>query len=186
MLPLLAESWDISDDGLTYTFHLKQGVKFSDGTPFTADDVKWTLDRNRAPESTSAQKQLFAAIASVDVVDPADRQGDAEPAAGRFPLQHGLGRCGDRVAEDRRRQRQQPDRHRPLQARRVGQGRPHHAGPQPELLRHRAGARRGRPSSSSATAPPPPTPCWPATSTCSRASRRPSCSTSSRPIPSSR
>jgi peptide/nickel transport system substrate-binding protein len=68
--PLLATSWDISDDGLEYTFHLLDGVTFSDGTPLTADDVKWTLDRNRAPESTSAQKQLFAAIASVDVVDP--------------------------------------------------------------------------------------------------------------------
>jgi peptide/nickel transport system substrate-binding protein len=71
VLPLLATSWEISDDGLTYTFHLKEGVTFSDGTPLTADDVKWTLDRNRAPESTSAQKQLFAAIASVEVVDPA-------------------------------------------------------------------------------------------------------------------
>jgi peptide/nickel transport system substrate-binding protein len=68
--PGLATSWDISDDGLTYTFHLKPGVKFSDGSDLTAEDVKWTLDRNRAPESVSAQKQLFAAIASVDVVDP--------------------------------------------------------------------------------------------------------------------
>ncbi len=69
--PDLATSWDISADGLTYTFHLKTDVKFSDGTPFTADDVKWTLDRDRAADSKSAQKQLFANIASVDVVDPA-------------------------------------------------------------------------------------------------------------------
>jgi len=69
--PDLATSWDISDDGLTYTFHLKTDVKFSDGTPFSADDVKFTLDRDRAADSKSAQKQLFAAIASVDVVDPA-------------------------------------------------------------------------------------------------------------------
>jgi peptide/nickel transport system substrate-binding protein len=69
--PDLATSWDISPDGLTYTFHLKTGVKFSDGTPFSADDVKWTLDRDRAPDSVSAQKQLFANIKSVDVVDPA-------------------------------------------------------------------------------------------------------------------
>lgn len=68
--PNLATSWDISEDGLTYTFHLKPDVKFSDGTPLTADAVKWTLDRNRAADSVSAQKQLFAAIASVDVVDP--------------------------------------------------------------------------------------------------------------------
>jgi peptide/nickel transport system substrate-binding protein len=69
--PDLAASWDISPDGLIYTFHLKTGVKFSDGTPFSADDVKWTLDRDRAPDSVSAQKQLFANIKSVDVVDPA-------------------------------------------------------------------------------------------------------------------
>ena len=69
--PDLATSWDISADGLTYTFHLKTGIKFNDGTPFTADDVKWTLDRDRAKDSKSAQKQLFANIASVDVVDPA-------------------------------------------------------------------------------------------------------------------
>ncbi|HZY49831.1 MAG TPA: ABC transporter substrate-binding protein [Devosia sp.] len=69
--PDLATSWDISPDGLTYTFHLKTGVKFNDGTPFTADDVKWTLDRDRAADSKSAQKQLFANIKQVDVVDPA-------------------------------------------------------------------------------------------------------------------
>ncbi|MGN6486552.1 MAG: ABC transporter substrate-binding protein [Devosia sp.] len=68
--PSLAKSWDISADGLTYTFHLQEGVKFQDGTDFDAEDVKFTLDRDRAADSVSAQKQLFAAIASVDVVDP--------------------------------------------------------------------------------------------------------------------
>ncbi len=43
--PALAESWDISQDGLTYTFHLRQGVKFSDGTPLTSSDVKYSLER---------------------------------------------------------------------------------------------------------------------------------------------
>ncbi len=69
--PSLAKSWDISADGLTYTFHLQEGVKFQDGTDFNADDVKFTLDRDRGADSVSAQKQLFAQIASVDVVDPA-------------------------------------------------------------------------------------------------------------------
>jgi peptide/nickel transport system substrate-binding protein len=43
--PGLAESWDISDDGLTYTFHLRQGVKFQDGTPFNAKTYVQGLDR---------------------------------------------------------------------------------------------------------------------------------------------
>jgi peptide/nickel transport system substrate-binding protein len=69
--PGLARSWDISADGLTYTFHLATGVKFHDGTPFSSEDVKYSLDTARGPQSVNAQKQLFAAIASVDAVDPA-------------------------------------------------------------------------------------------------------------------
>ena len=71
ILPALAESWEISDDGLVYTFKLHTGVKFHDGSDFNADDVKFSLDRARAEGSTNAQKALFADIASVDVVDPA-------------------------------------------------------------------------------------------------------------------
>jgi peptide/nickel transport system substrate-binding protein len=43
--PGLAESWEVSDDGLTYTFVLKQGVMFTDGTPFNAEAVQFTFDR---------------------------------------------------------------------------------------------------------------------------------------------
>lgn len=68
--PELAESWTISDDGLVYTFKLHDGVRFHDGTTFDAEDVKFSLDRARAEDSTNAQKQLFAQIADVTVVDP--------------------------------------------------------------------------------------------------------------------
>ena len=42
-IPILAKKWDISEDQLTYTFYLKDGLKFSDGSPLTADDVAFTL-----------------------------------------------------------------------------------------------------------------------------------------------
>ncbi|RVA12791.1 ABC transporter substrate-binding protein, partial [Mesorhizobium sp. M7A.F.Ca.CA.002.05.1.1] len=71
VLPDLAESWTISDDGKVYTFKLHTGVKFHDGTDFDAGDVKFSLDRARAENSVNAQKGLFAAIDTIDVVDPA-------------------------------------------------------------------------------------------------------------------
>ncbi len=70
IIPGLAKSWDISEDGLTYTFHLAEGVKFHDGTPFSADDVKFSFDRAVAANSVNAQKGLFASIAATEVVDP--------------------------------------------------------------------------------------------------------------------
>ena len=45
LAPGLAESWEVSDDGLTWTFHLREGVKFHDGTPFNADAMKSSLER---------------------------------------------------------------------------------------------------------------------------------------------
>ncbi|MTJ06036.1 MAG: ABC transporter substrate-binding protein [Sediminimonas qiaohouensis] len=66
----LAESWDISDDGLVYTFHLHDGVSFHDGSALDAGDVKFSLDRARGEDSTNAQKGLFAGIEAVEVVDP--------------------------------------------------------------------------------------------------------------------
>ena len=44
-IPWLAESWTVSSDGLVYTFHLRTGIKFQDGTPFNATAVKYSLDR---------------------------------------------------------------------------------------------------------------------------------------------
>lgn len=67
--PGLAKSWDISEDGLTYTFHLNEGVKFHDGTAMDAEDVKFSLDRARAEDSANAQKALYAGITGVEVVD---------------------------------------------------------------------------------------------------------------------
>ncbi len=71
VIPALAKSWEISEDGLAYTFTLQSGVMFHDGSVFDANDVKFSLDRARADDSTNAQKQLFAGITDVVVVDPA-------------------------------------------------------------------------------------------------------------------
>ena len=70
VVPGLAESWEISEDGLTYTFKLREGVTFHDGTTMDAEDVKFTLDRINADDSANAQKALYAAISEVTVVDP--------------------------------------------------------------------------------------------------------------------
>lgn len=63
--PALASDWTVSEDGLTYTFNLRDGVTFHDGTTMDAEDVVFTLDRARAEDSTNAQKALFAGIESV-------------------------------------------------------------------------------------------------------------------------
>ena len=71
ILPALARAWDVSEDGTVYTFTLVEGATFHDGTTFDAEDVKFSLDRARAEDSTNAQKALFAGIESVEVLSPA-------------------------------------------------------------------------------------------------------------------
>ncbi|MBP3886208.1 MAG: ABC transporter substrate-binding protein [Cellulosilyticum sp.] len=70
--PCLAESWEISEDGLTYTFKLRQGVKFHDGTDFNAEAVKINIDRQLPPQATEDMPYasfVFADVKEVNVVD---------------------------------------------------------------------------------------------------------------------
>ena len=67
--PALASSYEISDDGLVYTFTLREGVVFHIGRPFGADDVVYSLERILDPETGSAHASRFDQAASVEAVD---------------------------------------------------------------------------------------------------------------------
>ena len=70
-VPDLTESYDFDQDSLTYTFHLRQGVKWHDGKDFTADDVKFTLDTLTSNKDLEASiTDNYKEIASVEVADP--------------------------------------------------------------------------------------------------------------------
>jgi len=68
MVPMLAESWKSLDDR-TWEFKLRRGVKFHNGEPFTAESVKFTLERIIDPQVKSAQAFLWAPLQSVEVKD---------------------------------------------------------------------------------------------------------------------
>src|SRR5437899_3906855 len=66
LAPSLAESWSASEDGLTYDFVLRRGVKFHNGEPVTADDVKFSFDRYRG----ASYGLLKERVAAVETPDP--------------------------------------------------------------------------------------------------------------------
>lgn len=66
---VLAQSYKVSDDGLTWTLVLRKGITFQDGTPFNAQAVKANLDRASSPDSHLKRYNLYKNIAHTDVVD---------------------------------------------------------------------------------------------------------------------
>jgi peptide/nickel transport system substrate-binding protein len=71
LIPDLAHSWEISKDGKTYTFHLREGVQFHDGAELTAEDVKATFDRiSKPPAGVSIPRSiLFKAVSEINARD---------------------------------------------------------------------------------------------------------------------
>jgi peptide/nickel transport system substrate-binding protein len=69
MVPSLAESWEISDDNLTWTFHLRDGVKFHNGRDLTAEDVVYSYERIMDEETGSGVAWRFGSVESVEAVD---------------------------------------------------------------------------------------------------------------------
>ncbi len=91
--PELAESWEVSDDGLTWTLHLREDVTFHDGTPFNAEAVKYHVERLQDEEWASPNRSLWDHIVSVDVVDDYTVELSTEEPFGPmlFYMAHGSG-----------------------------------------------------------------------------------------------
>ena len=69
-VPGVAESWEISDDGLTYTFTLREGITFQDGSELTSEDVKWSLERTLNINHPDGASFLIGSIESIEAPDP--------------------------------------------------------------------------------------------------------------------
>ena len=82
--PQLAERWTTSTDGKTYTFHLRKGVKFHDGSPVTAADVVASVERFRGQSPRKADLSMIASVQAVD--DSTVEIGLAQPSAAFVPL----------------------------------------------------------------------------------------------------
>ena len=70
IVPSLSDRWTVSPDGKTYTFHLRPGIKFSNGQPVTSDDVAWTLNRFGNPKINGIMSAVAIGFGNATAVDP--------------------------------------------------------------------------------------------------------------------
>ena len=91
VVPDLAESWTVAPDGMTYTFKIRSGVKFHDGSPLTSEDIKASYDRIINPPTgvVSIRKAYYSDLV-VEAPDPDHRRVQAEEPDGRRAGSAGL------------------------------------------------------------------------------------------------
>ena len=136
--PGLAEGWEISEDGTSYMFVLREGVTFHDGTPLKASDVKFTFERLVDPETASTSASELASMESIEATD--DRTVvmtlNAPDASFLATLAAARARHLLRSVRQGKQQRRLSggDGHRALQVRRVRAEHPHRSGAERELL----------------------------------------------------
>src|SRR5215813_15253303 len=68
-VPDLAQRWEVSPDGLTYTFYLREGVQFHDGTELDAQAVKWNFEYMMDPQTRAGTRVFYKDVKAVEVVD---------------------------------------------------------------------------------------------------------------------
>ncbi|MCW2983002.1 MAG: transporter substrate-binding protein [Conexibacter sp.] len=82
--PALADKWTVSNGGKTYTFHLRDGIKFSNGQPVTAEDVKFSLDRFGNPKTNAIMSSVAVGYGTSKVVDPSTIRFDLKQPVASF------------------------------------------------------------------------------------------------------
>ncbi len=87
--PELAEEWTANSDVTAYTFKLRKGVEFHDGSPFTADDVVWTMNRHLGEESPSTGKALVKSVKEWVKVDSHTVRAELESPDSDLPIKLG-------------------------------------------------------------------------------------------------
>jgi len=93
--PMLAESWEASDDLKTWTFHLRQGVKWSNGDDFNADDVIFNFTRWMDPALASSNAGLSTFAAMTEEVDSGEKNDDGTPKMTKRMIEGSLERVDD-------------------------------------------------------------------------------------------
>jgi peptide/nickel transport system substrate-binding protein len=82
--PNIAEKWEVSNGGKTYTFHLRPGIKYSNGDPVTAEDVKWSLDRFYNPKTNAIMSSVAVGDGKTTVVDDSTVRVDLKSPVAAF------------------------------------------------------------------------------------------------------